>query len=69
MLAIVNISSVHRGMYPLSNMVFFLVIRTLTLTENFGLIGLFSLEGYKFLQTSFSFTFRLASTGVILIVE
>ena len=67
-LEILNTSSVQRCVKPFSNNFFFFVILILSTTENFGLKVL-PKSGYKFLQTVFSFFFKLASTGVILIDE
>ena len=50
-LEILNISSVERGVKPFSNKFVFVVVLTLSPTENFG-VRVLPKSGYKFLQTT-----------------
>src|SRR6266536_4548987 len=68
--SMVNNSSNQFGKYPFSNVPFILLILTLSPTLNLGfLLGTTEVLFIMFCKTLASFSFRLASVGVIPIVE
>src|SRR6266536_2757072 len=68
--SMVNNSSDQFGKYPFSNVPFILLILTLSPTLNLGfLLGITMVLFIMFCKTLASFSFRLASVGVIPIVD